>query len=149
MVQKVQKVVDVPQIEVEEQVVEVPVAKHVQVPMIQKVQKIVATWSQEWFPAVAGLQKYQFWCFLALIISGLGCGFPALEDVPQIEIEEQLVEVPVTKHVQVPLVQKVQKMVEVPQVEYEDQVVDVPVQKQVHIPFQQAMGDGVKWDESA
>lgn len=69
------------------------------------------------------------------------------EDVPQIEIEEQLVEVPVTKHVQVPLVQKVQKMVEVPQVEYEDQVVDVPVQKQVHIPFQQAGGDGVKWDE--
>ena len=69
------------------------------------------------------------------------------EDAPQIEIEEQLVEVPVTKHVQVPLVQKVQKMVEVPQVEYEDQVVDVPVQKQVHIPFQQAGGDGVKWDE--
>ena len=47
MVQKVQKVVDVPQIEVEEQVVEVPVAKHVQVPMIQKVQKIVETWPQE------------------------------------------------------------------------------------------------------
>ncbi len=58
--------------------------------------------------------------------------------MPQIEIEEQLVEVPVTKHVQVPLVQKVQKVMEVPQVEYEDQVVDVPVQKQVHIPFQQA-----------
>ena len=33
MIQKVQKVVDVPQIEIEEQVVEVPVAKHVQVPM--------------------------------------------------------------------------------------------------------------------
>ena len=74
MVQKIQKVVDVPQIEVEEQVVEVPVAKHVQVPMIQKVQKIVETWLQKWFPAVAGLQKYQFWCIL--IISGLGCGFP-------------------------------------------------------------------------
>ena len=57
---------------------------------------------------------------------------------PQIEIEEQVVEVPVAKHVQVPMIQKVQKMVEVPQVEYDDQVVDVPVQKQVHIPFQQA-----------
>ena len=60
------------------------------------------------------------------------------QDVPQIEIEEQVVEVPVAKHVQVPMIQKVQKMVEVPQVEYDDQVVDVPVQKQVHIPFQQA-----------
>ena len=44
MIQKVQKVVDVPQIEIEEQVVEVPVAKHIQVPMIQKVQKMVDAW---------------------------------------------------------------------------------------------------------
>ena len=41
--------------------------------------------------------------------------------VPQIEIEEQLVEVPVAKHVQVQMIQKVQKMVDAPQVEYEDQ----------------------------
>lgn len=41
--------------------------------------------------------------------------------VPQIEIEEQVVEVPVAKQVQVPMIQKVQKMVDVPQVEYEDQ----------------------------
>ena len=58
--------------------------------------------------------------------------------MPQIEIEEQVVEVPVAKHIQVPMIQKVQKIVEVPQVEYDDQVVDVPVQRQVHIPFQQA-----------
>lgn len=62
--------------------------------------------------------------------------------VPQIEIEEQVVEVPVAKHVQVQI-QKVQ-MVDVPQVEYDDQVVDVPVQKQVHIPFQQARGTCAK-----
>ena len=41
--------------------------------------------------------------------------------MPQIEIEEQVVEVPVAKQVQVPMIQKVQKMVDVPQVEYEDQ----------------------------
>ena len=33
--------------------------------------------------------------------------------VPQIEIEEQVVEVPVAKQVQVPMIQKVQKMVDV------------------------------------
>ena len=70
--------------------------------------------------------------------SGLFANILSTQDVPQIEIEEQVVEVPVAKHVQVPMIQKVQKMVEVPQVEYDDQVVDVPVQKQVHIPFQQA-----------
>ena len=41
MIQKVQKMVEVPQIEVEEKIVEVPVQSHVQVPMIQKVQKVV------------------------------------------------------------------------------------------------------------
>ena len=44
MIQKIQKVVDVPQIEIEEQVVEVPVDKHIQGPMVQKVQKIVEPW---------------------------------------------------------------------------------------------------------
>jgi len=52
MIQKVQKVVDVPQIEIEEQVVEVPVAKHVHVPMIQKVQKIVDPWKSCQPPAL-------------------------------------------------------------------------------------------------
>ena len=36
-----EKLVEVPQIEVEEKIVEVPVQSHVQVPMIQKVQKVV------------------------------------------------------------------------------------------------------------
>ena len=58
--------------------------------------------------------------------------------MPQIEIEEQVVEVLVAKHVQVQMIQKVQKMVDVPQVEYIDRVVAVPVQKGVHMPFQQA-----------
>ena len=38
VIQKVQKVVEVPRIEIEEQIVEVLVQKHVRVPMIQKVQ---------------------------------------------------------------------------------------------------------------
>ena len=71
MVQKVQKVVDVPQIEVEEQVVEVPVAKHVQVPMIQKVQKIVETWPHRVISSRCGTSEISI-----LVFPGLGCGFP-------------------------------------------------------------------------
>jgi hypothetical protein len=37
--------------------------------------------------------------------------------------------------VQVPVIQKVQKVVEVPQIEIEEQIVEVPVQKHVHIPM--------------
>ena len=56
-------------------------------------------------------------------------------DVPQIEIEEQIVEVPVQKHVRVPMIQKVQKMVEVPQIEVEEKIVEVPVQSHVQVPM--------------
>ena len=38
-------------------------------------------------------------------------------EVPQIQYEDQVVQVPVAKHVHVPMVQTVQKTVEVPQVE--------------------------------
>jgi hypothetical protein len=55
-------------------------------------------------------------------------------DVPQIEYEDQVVEVPIQKQVQVPVVQKVQKHIEVPQVQVEDQVVQVPIERQVHVP---------------
>ena len=37
--------------------------------------------------------------------------------MPQIQYEDQVVQVPVAKHVHVPMVQTVQKTVEVPQVE--------------------------------
>lgn len=60
-------------------------------------------------------------------------------EVPQLQYEDQVVEVPVTKQVHVPLVETVQKSVEVPQVQYEDQVVHVPVQKQVHVPMVQTV----------
>ena len=46
--------------------------------------------------------------------------------MPQVEIEEQVVEVPVAKQVQVPMIQKVQKSVDVPQIEYEDQAGATP-----------------------
>ena len=46
--------------------------------------------------------------------------------MPQVEIEEQVVEVPVAKQVQVPMIQKVQKSVDVPQIEYEDQAGETP-----------------------
>ena len=39
-------------------------------------------------------------------------------EVPQIQYEDQVVQVPVAKHVHVPMVQTVQKTVEVPQVEF-------------------------------
>ena len=38
-------------------------------------------------------------------------------EVPQVQYEDQVVHVPVQKHVHVPMVQTVQKSVEVPQVE--------------------------------
>ena len=52
-------------------------------------------------------------------------------EVPQVEYEDKVVEVPVAKQVNVPMVQTVQREVQVPQVQYVDKVVEVPVQKQV------------------
>ena len=65
-------------------------------------------------------------------------------EVPQLQYEDQVVEVPVTKQVHVPLVETVQKSVEVPQVQYEDQVVHVPVQKQVHVPMVQTVQKSIE-----
>ena len=129
MIQKVQKMVEVPQIEVEEKIVEVPVQSHVQVPMIQKVQKVVEAgfWISELSRRPNLLQTLMFW--LDLGISAHFVKQPSFLDkkVPQVEIEEQVVEVPVTKHVQVPMIQTVQKSVDVPQIEYEDQAGGVKV----------------------
>ena len=84
-------------------------------------------------------------------------------EVPQIQYEDQVVQVPVQKQVQVPTVQTIQKTVEVPQVEllgtcnahrssffarlvlesfgprFVDKVVPVPVQKQVQVPMVQTV----------
>merc|ERR1719220_2979306 len=46
-----------------------------------------------------------------------------------------MVEVPVQKHVQVPMVTTVQKEVDVPQVQIIDKIVEVPVQKQMQVPM--------------
>ena len=46
----------------------------------------------------------------------------------QVQYEDQVVHVPVAKHVHVPMVQTVQKQIEVPQIEYQDEIVEVPVQ---------------------
>jgi hypothetical protein len=45
-----------------------------------------------------------------------------------VQYEDQVVHVPVAKHVHVPMVQTVQKQIEVPQIEYQDEIVEVPVQ---------------------
>ena len=69
--------------------------------------------------------------------------------MPQVEYVDEDVEVPVTKQVRVPMIQKVQKIVKVPQIQfhgrpscwreqllrYEDQIVEVPVAKQVNVPM--------------
>merc|ERR1711881_625512 len=88
----VTKHVDVPQVQYVDKVVPVPVQKQRQVPMIQTVQKTV--------------------------------------QVPQVQYIDKIVDVPVVKQRQVPMIQKVQRTEEVPQVQYVDRVVDVPVVKQ-------------------
>ena len=60
-----------------------------------------------------------------------------LVEVPQIVTVEksvEIVDVPVQKQRQVPMMQKVQKFVHVPQVQHIDKIVDVPVQKQRQVP---------------
>eukprot|EP00439_Symbiodinium_sp_Y106_P066949 s269_g11.t1 len=54
--------------------------------------------------------------------------------VPQVQIVDKDIEVPVPVHRHVPLVQKVQKHVEVPVVETLEKVIEVPVINQVDIP---------------
>ena len=64
-------------------------------------------------------------------------------EVPQIQYEDEVVHIPVERHVHVPMVQKVQREVQIPQVQYEDQVVEVPIQKQVRVPMVQTVQKSV------
>jgi hypothetical protein len=50
-------------------------------------------------------------------------------EVPQIQFIDEVVDVPVQKQRQVPMIMKVQRTVVVPQVEYIDHHVEVPVHK--------------------
>ena len=131
MVQTVQKTVEVPQIQYEDQIVQVPVQKQVQVPVVQKVQKTVK------------VPQIQYEDEIVQVPVTKQVQVPMVQkvqktvEVPQVQYEDQIIQVPVAKHVHVPMVQKVQKTIEVPQVQYEDQIVDVPVQKQVHVPMVQ------------
>merc|ERR1719424_2630510 len=59
--------------------------------------------------------------------------------VPQVQIVDEVVDVPVVKHRQVPMVQKVQRTVEVPRIQVVEKVVDVPVVKQVEVPHIQTI----------
>eukprot|EP00438_Fugacium_kawagutii_P011354 Skav212532 [mRNA] locus=scaffold1851:72242:73694:+ [translate_table: standard] len=111
MVTKVQKEVEV---------VEVPVQKQVHVPMVETVQKQVEVPQARVFSH--GESSFILGWF---ILSALGWTAP----LHQVQYEDQVVHVPVQKHVHVPMVQTVQKQIEVPQIEYEDQIVEVPVQK--------------------
>jgi len=56
------------------------------------------------------------------------------KQMAQIQYIDKIVAVPVQKNVEVPVIQKIQKIVEVLQIQYIDKVVDVPVQKNVEIP---------------
>merc|ERR1719498_1575908 len=57
------------------------------------------------------------------------------QEVPQVQFIDKVVDIPVQKQRQVPMIQKVQKTVEVPQIQYIDKIVDVPVQKQRQVPM--------------
>ncbi|OLQ00673.1 hypothetical protein AK812_SmicGene16647 [Symbiodinium microadriaticum] len=60
--------------------------------------------------------------------------FGLFDGVPQVQIVDKDIEVPVPVHRHVPLIQKVQKHVEVPVVETLEKVIEVPVINQVDIP---------------
>jgi len=59
--------------------------------------------------------------------------------VPEVQVIEKVVPVPVTKNRQVPMVQTVQRTVEVPEVQYIDKVVDIPVERQRQVPMVQTV----------
>jgi hypothetical protein len=120
--------VDLPQVEIVDKVVEVPVQKQVQVPMITKMQRAVdvpqiqfvdkvievPTQKQVQVPMITTVQK--------------------VVEVPQIEIVDKHVHIPVQKQRHVPVVQRVPKHVEVTVIETVEKIVDVPVVKQVEVP---------------
>ncbi len=82
-----------------------------------------------------GIFRFHNWCSVFKVQVPCFQTVQKIVDVPQIEYEEQIVEVPVQKHVRVPMIQKVQKMVEVPQIEVEEKIVEVPVQSHVQVPM--------------
>jgi len=55
-------------------------------------------------------------------------------DVPQVEIVDVHVHIPVQKHRQVPTITKVQKPVEITVIETVEKIVDVPIVKQIEVP---------------
>merc|ERR1711916_268845 len=55
-------------------------------------------------------------------------------EIPQIQYIDKVVDVPVVMQRQLPTIQKVQKTVEVPQIQYIDKIVDVPVVMQRQVP---------------
>merc|ERR1712032_721987 len=65
-------------------------------------------------------------------------------DVPQVQIIDKTVEVPVQKQMQVPMVTKVQKEVDVPQIEIVDRHIHIPVQKHRHVPVVQKIQKNVE-----
>ena len=130
--QKVEKTVEVPQLQVEKTVeetrsigcqvqdddvvVEVPIQKQAQVPVIQKVEKIVEMPQVQYEDVVFAVPLK---ADVAVRPSAHGAGHGVTHDaLPRnpISIHEKSVEEP-----------------QVPQVEFSDKVADVPVQKQIHV----------------
>merc|ERR1719221_1558879 len=103
-IQKVQKTVEVPQVQYIDRVVDVPVMKQRHVPSVQRVQKPVMR--QRHVPSIQKVQK------------------PVA--VPVIETIEKIIDVPVIKHVEVPQIQTIEKVVEIPQIQTVEKVVEIP-----------------------
>lgn len=62
-----------------------------------------------------------------------------LQDVPQIQYVDKIVDVPIKKQRHVPVLQKVPKLVEVPTLEFVDHVVHVPITQHRHVPVVQSV----------
>ena len=90
-------------------IIDIPVLKQSQVPMIDRIDDVPAV-KQVLTPANKEVQK--------------------VAEVSQVQYIDKIVDIPVQKQRQVPMIQTEQKTIEVPQVQFTDTVAEVPVQKQ-------------------
>ena len=62
-------------------------------------------------------------------------------ETPPVQFIDRVVNVPVTAHRQVSLIQRAQKMAEVPQIQFIDKVIDAPVSMQRQVQVQEQSDD--------
>eukprot|EP00812_Abedinium_dasypus_P010131 NODE_376_length_1618_cov_451.275752.p1 GENE.NODE_376_length_1618_cov_451.275752~~NODE_376_length_1618_cov_451.275752.p1 ORF type:complete len:437 (+),score=168.60 NODE_376_length_1618_cov_451.275752:209-1519(+) len=132
-----QKFVDVPQVQVVDEVVDISITKHRHVPMVQTVQKF-----DDVLP-VAYLNRVEEVPITKHRHVPMARTAQKFIDGPQGQGIDEAVDIPITKHRHVPMAQTVQKLADVAQVQYIDWVVDIPVTRHGHGPMVQEVQKAV------